>query len=200
MLREVAPRRPAYTTQARIGLIAVLVTSAIGCAPARTPAELEAIALVESLGGTIKTDAAAPRRPVVEVALGGTQVTDADLSHLTALTDLRTLSLFDTKVGDEGLRQLASLGHLQTLYLGRTQVTDAGLKRLAAAASGDEPASLGLPELQTIGLSDTPVTDASIDLLSSLAALKSVNLRRTRITAGGVARLTRSRPSLVVHW
>jgi hypothetical protein len=185
---------------ARIGLMMALTASPIGCAPARTPAELEAIALIERLGGTIKTDAAAPRQPVVAVALGGTQVADADLTRLTAFADLRTLSLFDTLVGDEGIEQLAALDHLQTLYLGRTRVTDAGLQRLAAAASGGEPAGLGLRELQTIGLSDTSVTDASLDFFVSLARLKSVNLRHTRVTARGAARLKRSRPGLVVHW
>lgn len=182
---------------AQMGFMMAVVASAIGCAPARTPAELEAIALIEHLGGAIKTDTSVPGQPVVEVALGGTQVADADLSRLTAFSELRTLSLFDTKVGDEGLRQLASLGHLQTLYLGRTKITDAGLERLMTAVPGGVPA---LGELRTLGLSDTVITDSSVERFKNLTRLKSINLRHTRVTAGGIARLKQSEPALVVHW
>lgn len=200
----------------RLAFPFALMLLSIGCRPGRTLEEAEAIALVERLGGRVKFDDARSNRPAVEVALGGTRVTDAELARLAVFTELQTLSLFDTSVGDEGLEQVASLGKLQTLYLGRTRVTDAGLKRMATAAVGqafqpdnraDRQAAkpdlrhdAGLDHLQTLGLSDTGVSDAGVELLTRFATLRSVNLRHTRVSAAGVARLRQARPDLVVHF
>ncbi|HJT35523.1 MAG TPA: hypothetical protein VJ783_26080 [Pirellulales bacterium] len=201
---------------ARLAFPFALMLLSIGCRPGRTPEEAEAIALVERLGGRVKSDDARSSRPVVEVALGGTRITDAELARLVVFTQLQTLSLFDTAVSDEGLEHLASLVNLQTLYLGRTRITEAGLQRLAVgqAFQPDIPGAraerqagkpelrpdAGLGKLQTLGLSDTPISDASIDVLARFAALRSVNLRRTRVTAAGAARLRQSRPDLIVHF
>ena len=170
---------------------------AAGCRPPRSSAEQEAIAWIERLGGKVKYDGAQPGSPVVEVALGGTQIAGAHLGRLVTFTKLQTLSLFDTSVGDDGLEQIAEFKTLKALYLGRTRVTDAGLKRWPGGANGSEVG--GGPALQTLGLSDTAVSDASFDVLATFPHLKSVNLRHTRVTAAGVARLKRSRPDLVVH-
>lgn len=171
---------------------------AAGCQPPRSSAEQEAIAWVERMGGKVKYDDAQPGSPVVEVALGGTSVAGAQLGRLATFTKLQTLSLFDTSVGDEGLERIAEFKTLKTLYLGRTRVTDAGLKRWAAGGN-DRSDVGGVLALQTLGLSDTAVSDASLDVLATLPHLKSVNLRHTRVTAAGVARLKRSRQDLVVH-
>ena len=196
-----AARMDDRSQTSQMGLAFALTVLVAGCEPSRTPAEAEAIALVERLGGKITPDHQRSGKPIVEVALGGTKITDGELARLAVFTELRTLSLFDTSVGDDGLRHLASLASLQTLYLGRTRITDAGLKHLAApAGDGGETQSTGLRSLQTLGLSDTAITDASLDLLAGLAELKSVNLRHTRVTASGVAGLKQSRPPLVVHY
>ena len=81
------------------GVIVVLV----GVAPVRADeAEDKAVSFVEKLRGAVTRDDKQPGKPVVEVNLGGTKVTDA------------------------GLKELAALKGLTTLHLGRTKVTDAG--------------------------------------------------------------------------
>ncbi|HXT57455.1 MAG TPA: hypothetical protein VN699_02420 [Pirellulales bacterium] len=159
-----------------------------GCGAQRTPDEAAAIAMIERLGGKIKFADDRTGRPVVEVALGGTAVSDADLEQLGCFTDLENLSLFDSGVGDAGIPHLTPLANLKTLYLGRTKITDAGL-----AAIGE------LPQLKTLGLSDTDVTDAGLLRLASLSRLVSINLRRTRTNDAGVRKLKESLPQLIVH-
>lgn len=159
-----------------------------GCGARPTPEQAEAIATIERLGGKLKFADDRPGRPVIEIALGGTAVSDADLARLTCFTELQTLSLFDSAVGDAGVAHLKPLVQLQTLYLGRTKTTDAGLDALA-----------GMRRLKTLGLSNTRVTDAGLLRLTALNQLASVNLRRTPTTDAGVRKLKESLPRLVVH-
>src|SRR5947209_8334200 len=90
----------------------------------------------------------APGKPVVEVDLSETALTDIDLKELTGLKQLRELNLGSTQVTDSGLKALAAFTQLQSLDLGGTSVTDAGLKALAA-----------LNRLQSLNLGRTQVTD-----------------------------------------
>ena len=159
-----------------------------GCGAKPTPEQAEAIAMIERLGGTLKFSDDRPGRPVVEIALGGTPVADADLARLACFTELETLSLFDSAIGDEGLARLAPLVKLRTLYLGRTRVTDDGLAALA-----------GMSKLKTLGLSDTQITDAGLAHLKTLGELRSVNLRHARTTASGLQELKQAAPQLVIH-
>ena len=62
--------------------------------------------------------------------LSETQVSDAGLKELKALTNLTSLFLFSAKVTDRGLKELRDLTKLTTLFLGSTKVTDEGLKEL----------------------------------------------------------------------
>jgi hypothetical protein len=159
-----------------------------GCGAQRTPDEAAAIAVIERLGGKIKFAEDRPGRPVVEVALGGTAVSDADLEQLGCFAELESLSLFDSGVGDAGLAHLKPLANLKTLYLGRTKITDAGLVAIAE-----------LSQLKTLGLSDTRVTDDGLLRLTRLSRLASINLRRTPTTDAAVRKLKESLPQLVVH-
>jgi hypothetical protein len=159
-----------------------------GCGARPTAEQAEAIAAIERLGGKVKFADDRPARPVVEIALGGTAVSDADLARLACFPDLETLALFDSGVGDAGVAHLKPLANLRTLYLGRTKVTDAGLDALA-----------GMTRLKTLGLSDTRVTDAGLLRLTHLQQLASLNLRRTPTTEAGVRQLKESLPKLVVH-
>jgi hypothetical protein len=59
------------------------------------------------------------------------RVTDADLTHLSRLTQLQSLSLYLPEVRDAGMKNLKALVRLQTLNLyGAENITDAGLKNL----------------------------------------------------------------------
>jgi hypothetical protein len=159
-----------------------------GCGARPTAEQAEAIDAIERLGGRLKFADDRPGRPVIEIALGGTAVSDADLARLACFPELETLALFDSGIGDAGVSNLKPLANLRTLYLGRTKVTDAGLGALA-----------GMTRLKTLGLSDTRVTDAGLLRLTHLDRLASLNLRRTATTEAGLRKLKESLPRLVIH-
>jgi WD40 repeat protein len=92
----------------------------------------QAIAAIRELGGTIERDKTQPGRPLVTVALPGTNVTDAGIKHLTGLKRLQKLDLSFTRVTDAAVKELASLHGLQELSLAGTEVTPAALEGLAA--------------------------------------------------------------------
>ena len=60
-----------------------------------TPADTEdkAVAFIEKLGGKVTRDEKAPGKPVLEVVLDGTELTDAGLKALAPLTNLTKLIL-----------------------------------------------------------------------------------------------------------
>ncbi|MGA2031281.1 MAG: hypothetical protein ABSG68_03405 [Thermoguttaceae bacterium] len=101
----------------------------------------EAAAAVEKLGGQVEwSEPSGPLwlrrllgddlfRSVVDVGLGGTEVTDAELEHLKGLDQLQSLNLARTNIAGAGLGNLKGLNQLQYVYLGGTQVTDAGVKK-----------------------------------------------------------------------
>ena len=90
----------------------------------------EVIAAIKKLGGQVKVD---NNKAVVEVRLGGRQVTDAGLEHLKGLTHLKILYLADTQVTDAGLEHLKGLTKLQLLWLFGTKVTVEGVEKLQQA-------------------------------------------------------------------
>ena len=114
-------------------------------------AEDNSIEFVEKLGGEVNPDSKRPGKPVIEVELASSRVTDAGLKELAGLKNLTTIELDFTLVTDAGLKELAGLKSLTTLELGYTKVTDAGLKELA-----------GLKNLTTLKLSSTPVTGVGL--------------------------------------
>lgn len=78
------------------------------------------------------------------VYLGGTEASDADLTCLKQLAQLRTLVLTSTPIRDAGLVHLRNLTHLHTLDLRFTSVTNAGVADLRRA----------LPNAKILGKSD----------------------------------------------
>jgi hypothetical protein len=57
-------------------------------------------------------------------------VSDAGLTHIAALPNLKELDLRGTNVTDEGLARLARLKNLNRVWLSGTRVTDAGVADL----------------------------------------------------------------------
>jgi hypothetical protein len=124
-------------------------------------AEGQAVMAVENLGGTVVGDESDPAKPVIEVNLSDTPVTNTGLKQLAALKRLKSLKLNNCKgVTDAGLVELAALKELKELVISRTKVTDAGLKDLAA-----------LKGLKELDLTDTAVTG---DCLKELAPLREL--------------------------
>src|SRR5262245_37392912 len=95
--------------------------------------EAAAVKMIQKLGGQVVRDDKLPGKPVVDVDLDTTKVTDAGLRELKELKSLQLLNLSGTKVTDAGLKELKELKSLRSLYLRHTKVTDAGVKELQAA-------------------------------------------------------------------
>jgi Leucine-rich repeat (LRR) protein len=99
-----------------------------------------------------------------EFSISGAPITDAGLKHLSKLTSLRILSLWDTPgVTDAGLAHLAALTKLQTLNLYRCDITDAGLVHLR-----------WMTNLEALFLSKTKVTGPGLSHLGRMSKLKSL--------------------------
>ena len=62
-----------------------------------------------------------------------TALTDAALTHLSALKELEYLNLYGTSVTDAGLDRLKPLARLRQLYLWQTKVTPEGAKAFGEA-------------------------------------------------------------------
>ena len=89
-----------------------------------------ATATIEQLGGTLEFNQENPDGSVVEVSLDGTATTDADLSHLTAFRELRSLDLSATAITNRGLETIGWLKRLESLMLNATSITGSGLVHL----------------------------------------------------------------------
>jgi len=102
----------------------------------------------------------------------GPWITDDALRTIGGLTDLTRLDLTGLDVTDEGLKHLAPLKRLEVLYLSRTQVTNDGLAELAA-----------LKSLRYLDLVECRIDDDGLAVLVEHPRLRTVNARRTQITA-----------------
>ena len=128
-------------------------------------------------------------KPVSELSEGDAQRVESldlsgnadtgDLTPLSVLTSLRTLSLLNTPTVDAGLKQLSSLTSLQILDLRNTQITDEGLTHLRV-----------LTGLRTLDLDRTQIGDAGLAHLSSLSELRVLRMWGTQITDAGLAHLS----------
>jgi len=68
---------------------------------------------------------------VVYLDLTSTKITDASLTEVAKLTQLKSLYLNDTKITDVGIKKVAEMKQLTTLYFKDTQATDVGVKEVA---------------------------------------------------------------------
>jgi hypothetical protein len=123
------------------------------------------------------------------LSLVQTKVTDAGLTHLRQLPDLRHLELrrtdIITDVGPEHLRELTELRYL---WLDGTKITDAGLEHLQE-----------LTQLRYLNLSGTQVTDVGLEHLRGLEQLRWLYLSNTQVTHAGVNELKKALPNVYVY-
>ncbi len=155
-------------------------------APA-APANPEAVAAIEAIGGTVMPLAMNDDSLVVDFHLGGTALTDDGLAHVKVLPKVYELNLKDTQITDAGLAQLAELGTLVRLHLEKTKVTDAGLEHLK---------SLG--NLEYLNLYGTAVTDAGLEHLKGLGKLQKLYLWQSQATDDGIAKFKEAMPNVTV--
>jgi len=152
-----------------------------------TPAELEAIAKIIALGGSVRDIAQNDDSKDVDFHLGGTALTDAGLVNVKAIPNIVSLSLKDTQITDAGLINLEPLATLNRLHLEKTKVTDAGLAHLK-----------GLTNLDYLNLYGTEVTDAGIEQLKGLTKLRKLIVWQTKVTDPGAAKLKEALPGVEV--
>lgn len=135
--------------------------------------------------------------------LRNTAVTDAALVHLSALRELRNLTIVG-KVSDGGLRHMSGLSNLEALDLGNNQIGGAGLVNLSNLPKlkqlflHDNPISdeglshIGeISSLEMLSLSNSSVTDDGLDHLTTLTGLVHLGLSRTNVTDSGLAHLAK---------
>jgi hypothetical protein len=185
--------------------------------PFATAADREAreraVTAIRALGGKVEVDPADPERPVVKVSFRNTKVTDMELSHLAALTELADLDLSHTDITNDGLRHVRGLTHLSKLNLSFNRVTDEGLAHLTGASKlkwldlkrgckdvDHYISDSGLRHLKRFGgleylnLDWNNVTDAGLEHLKGLSGLREVTLGSGRYTPTGVKGLRQALP------
>ncbi len=100
-------------------------------------------------------------------------ITDAGLIHLRGLTNLREVRLLYTHVLGPGLVHLTNLPNLE---------------RLGPSASIEE-----------LDLDQTSITDASLPILKRFLRLKTLYVRDTKLSIGGIDKLLRAMPALTIY-
>ena len=130
---------------------------------------------IQKWGGRVKRNEKEPHKPVVQVDLANTKITDNDLGQLKNLKEIRRLHLDGTNTTDAGLGEIMGLKKLIWLSLRGTKITDAGLAYLK-----------DLEELQMLSLDKTKITDAGLAHLQQLRELGTLGLSKTNITDAGL--------------
>lgn len=72
------------------------------------------------------------------LTLHSTEVTDEGLNHLQALENLKELDLTNTNISDAGLKALSEIESLEKLHLHNTAVTKEGIEKFRSAVPGCE--------------------------------------------------------------
>ena len=127
-------------------------------------------------------------RDLRSLYLQNTAITDQTLARMTGLSQLDSLSLYNTRISDAGLRHVAQLPSLSRLEIGLTQVTDAGLAPL-----------VDLPMLQRLYLKSTAISDAGVEHLRQMTRLQELRIQGTQITADGLAELKAALPGCAIQ-
>ena len=124
-----------------------------------------------------------------QLFLAESNVTDAGLANLMRLRQLTNLNLGGTNITDAGLAHLTKLRKLERLTLDRTKITDAGLVHLE-----------GIDSLWRLSLTNTNVTDAGLEHLRRLTKLDALWLEGTKVTKAGIKSLQESLPNCEIFW
>lgn len=151
--------------------------------------------------------------PPKNLVLAGCNVTATGLNQIPPLDHLLWLDLTNAAVGNGDLLRLApNPESIKQLRLERTQI-DSGLGDWLRRASNlteldlsatrvDDSVVDGISaagKLSILWLTATGVSDKSIDKLIKLPSLRMVDLKQSKITAAGVARLRAARPDLQIN-
>lgn len=109
-------------------ILSLFLSTVVRAEPAE--AEKAAIAAIQAAGGSVRKIAADSDQREVTMHLGDVKNTDEVLKNLPNVGNVVWLNLRGTDVSDAGLGQLAAVTTLTRLHLEKTAVTDAGLMHL----------------------------------------------------------------------
>jgi hypothetical protein len=217
-----------YST--RVLLVVVTVSGVmLGIVGWRAERQRQAVASVKRIGGhvyynyteTLEPGLELPTFPrwlprdwcenVVMVEIETDKLTDADLVHLQAFSELESLALYSPHVTDAGLMHLRGISTLVVLKLDLAQVTDAGVMQLQCLSRlsriemvcpkvTDDGIQFveGLTELIYIDLVSDEVTDKGIIQFRHLKNLQILLLDCPRVSDAGVAELEAAIPTCII--
>jgi hypothetical protein len=126
---------------------------------------------------------------VVDLTMENVPVTDAGLERLRSASEIRRLILNESDVTGMGLRALADL----PLRRGLSNIGLRGLK----ITDSDLLVVKQFPNLRRVDLSGTRITDAGLKHLEGMK-LDVVNVKGTKVTEQGAARLQEASPGVKV--
>jgi hypothetical protein len=129
-------------TRLKVVLFVVVLLAVVGWFIARPAYQRHgAIQEIERVGGVVHKETVGPQwlsqwgfrfGRVTFVDLGGTEISDDGLKHLSRLQSLNSLSLNFTGVSDDGLKHVSSLPNLELLQLNETAISNEGLEHLSS--------------------------------------------------------------------
>ena len=120
-----------------------------------------------------------PSGAVTAADLTGSWITDADLTRLATLPNLRRLDLSRTKITDAGLEHLKPLNEVIELRLRYAEsVTDNGVAHIK-----------GWKHLERLDLRGTKITSRVFESLAGLTTLRSLDIAFTRVSDEGFEEL-----------
>ena len=125
---------------------------------------------------------------LTELTLAATGLTDGDLFRLPILPKLERLVLDGNEIRGLGLPALKRQPALTDLSLGCPALTDSLAKNLAE-----------LKQLKRLSLAGSGITDASLAHAAGLTGLEALDLRRTKVTAAGLAALAKALPACKIE-
>lgn len=152
------------------------------------PAELKAVAQLESLGVSIRPIAQNIQWKEASFRSLGTNATDSTIAPLKDVLGLLELNLAGTKITDAGLASIKGLTNLVKLHLEHTEISDAGLAHLKE-----------LKNLRYLNVFNTKVSDAGLKHLENLPNLENVYVWQSKVTDAGARALQSKLPGVKVH-
>lgn len=140
--------------------------------------QLRAVSLAEPSGDEL-FKAISGHRFIDSLRVRGPFVTDAGLTELAKMTQLRMLSIVEAEqITPEGMKEIAKLSNLRSLKLDGSAINDESLAHLTA-----------LTDLQHLDLSNTRITDAGVESLSQFRRLETLALGVTKLRPEALGRL-----------
>jgi Leucine-rich repeat (LRR) protein len=137
------------------------------------------------IDGQVWADPSQPDKPIVQLFLGQTTLSDAAVLKLISVMPLLdSITVRGALVGNEFVEGIGQLVDLRYLEMKETRLTDDGLRHLSCLS--------GLRELV---IEQAEITDEGVPFLAGLKQLRLLQLRDVRISEDGFERLRQALPN-----